>query len=61
MSNYRKRYELNKEKELIDLLNEQETKLKRIENEVNNCNVYRDNLKDVIFEIRCILNGDMND
>ena len=43
--------------EVVDLLNEQETKLKRIEKEVD-CNVYHDDLKDIVLEIRCILNGD---
>ena len=46
-----------KDNEIVDLLNEQETKLKRIEKEVD-CNVYRDDLKDIVLEIRCILNGD---
>ena len=44
--------------EVVDLLNEQETKLKRIEKEVD-CNVYHDDLKDIVLEIRCILNGDV--
>ena len=43
---------------VVDKLNEQEDKLKRIEKEVD-CNVYRDDLKDIILEIRCILNGDV--
>ncbi len=46
-------------KRVVDLLNEQRDKLKRIEKEVNNCNIYRDDLKDIILEIRCILNGDV--
>lgn len=46
-------------KDMVCLLNEQEDKLKRIEKEVNNCNIYRDDLKDIILEIRCILNGDV--
>ena len=47
-----------KDNEIVDLLNEQETKLKRIEKEVD-CNVYHDDLKDIVLEIRCILNGDV--
>lgn len=42
--------------EVVGLLNEQETKLKRIKKEVD-CNVYRDDLKSIVLEIRCILNG----
>ncbi len=47
-----------KDNEIVDLLNKQETKLKRIEKEVD-CNVYHDDLKDIVLEIRCILNGDV--
>lgn len=43
--------------EVVGLLNKQETKLKRIKEEVD-CNVYRDDLKSIILKIRCILNGD---
>ena len=42
-------------KALCDLLNKQEDKLKRIENEVKNCDIYRDNLKEIVLEIRRIL------
>lgn len=46
-------------KQIVDLLNEQEDKLKRIEKEVYTCNIYHDNLKDIILKIRCILDGDI--
>lgn len=52
------------EKAIIQIshyLNELEDKLKRIEKEVYTCNIYHDNLKNIILEIRCILNGDVDD
>lgn len=44
-------------KRFLNLLNEREDKLEAIENTVQNCNVYNDDLKQVIFEIRNIING----
>ena len=46
-------------KQAEEQIKELEDKLKRIEKEVD-CNVYRDDLKDIILEIRCILDdGDV--
>lgn len=45
--------------ECMNLLNEKEDKLRRIEKEVYTCNIYHDNLKDIVLKIRCILDGDV--
>lgn len=49
---------INENEELKQQIQNIENKLKRIEKEVD-CNIYHDDLKDIILEIRCILNGDV--